>query len=271
MKLRIRHEMRYRYDAPVRSSTQYLRLMPRDTARQKVPAWKIDAPEPPVRTTDGYGNVLHVLTLDRRVSEIRITASGTVETSPSVDQPSDFTGVPLPPLVFLRATALTRAEGKLAAFMEGFRGGAKSPSLEGPRGLRRLRALATAIHQKMPFDAGDLRVSPGADAAFVARSGSDHDLAHAFIACARGLGHPARYVSGYLCESERPGTTVTNRAWVEVWVEDHWRSFDLARDAPIGEGHVKVAVGADYLDACPIRGVRVGGGVETMTSHAQLV
>ena len=53
--------------------------------------------------------------------------------------------------------------------------------------------------------------------------------------------------------------------------EDRWSSFDLARNAPIGEGHVKLAVGADYLDACPIRGVRIGGGAETMTSRAELL
>ena len=80
MKIAIRHDTRYVYDAPVRSSTQYLRLVPRDTARQKVIAWKLDTPVPTVRTQDGYGNVLDVLTLDKPVAEIRIVASGTVET-----------------------------------------------------------------------------------------------------------------------------------------------------------------------------------------------
>ena len=263
MKLRISHETHYRYDTPVRSSTQYLRLMPRDTARQKVLDWKLEAPDTPVRTHDGYGNVLHVLTLDARISEIRIRASGVVDTAPAVDAPSEFTGVPLSPLLFLRTTAATRAEGKLAAFLNGFQLEAKS--------LKGLRNLAAAIHEKMPLDAHQLPVSPSASEAFAARSGAGPDQAHVFIACARQLGIPARYVSGYLCTREKSGARVTSHAWVEAWVEDRWSSFDLARNAPIGEGHVKLAVGADYLDACPIRGVRVGGGVETMTSRAELL
>ena len=74
MRLSITHEMGYTYDSPVRSSTQYLRLCPRDTARQKVLKWKLETPGQAMRTQDGYGNVLHVLTLDKPVSEISITA-----------------------------------------------------------------------------------------------------------------------------------------------------------------------------------------------------
>lgn len=263
MKLRISHETHYLYDAPVRSSTQYLRLMPRDTARQKVLDWKLETPDTPVRTNDGYGNVLHVLTIDTRISEIRIRVSGSVDTSPAVVAPSDFIGVPLSPLLFLRATAHTRAEGKLAAFLGAFRRDGKS--------LKGLRNLAAAIHEKIPLDVDKLPISPSASEAFAARSGAGPDLTHVFIACARHLGIPARYVSGYLCTREKSGAHVATHSWVEAWVEERWSSFDLARNAPIGEGHVKVAVGADYLDACPIRGVRIGGGAETMTSRAELL
>lgn len=263
MKLQIRHEMRYHYDAPVRSSTQYLRLMPRDTARQKVFDWKLEAPEPPVRTHDGYGNVLHVLTLDSSISEIDICTSGVVETVSALDTPSDFTGAPLSPLLFLRTTAHTRADGELAAFLDAFRREAGS--------LKGLRKLAAAIHASMRFHAHELPPSPGASEAFAARSGAGPDLVHAFIACARALGVPARYVSGYLCTHGKSGAQVATHAWAEAWIEGRWSSFDLAHDAPIGEGYVKLAMGADYLDACPIRGVRIGGGVETMTSQAQLL
>jgi len=99
MKLKLAHETRYTYETPVRYSAQYLRLTPRDTARQKVLDWRLETPGQPVGTLDGYGNVLHVLMLDRPVSEIVIRSFGTVETSRSVDEPSDFTGTPLSPLL----------------------------------------------------------------------------------------------------------------------------------------------------------------------------
>jgi hypothetical protein len=93
-----------------------------------------------------------------------------VETSPTPDQPSDFTGTPLSPLLFLRPSALTRAEGRLAELADGFR--QRVGELAG------LRELAAAVHQQQA-------------------AGSAADLSHAFIACCRRLGVPARYVSGY--------------------------------------------------------------------------
>lgn len=243
MKLSLVQETHYSYDSPVRFSTQYLRLTPRDTARQKVLEWKLETPGQAVRTHDGYGNVLHVLTLDKPFAEIRIKAAGTVETSPVVDEPSDFTGVSLSPLLFLRVTALTRADEPLAGFAEGFR--RRAGTLSG------LRELAGAVSKRA--------TGPGPEA-----------LAHAFIACCRLLGVPARYVSGY-AGSPKSALKVEPHAWAEAWVVDRWRSFDIANGVAVGETHVKVAIGADYADACPIRGVRTGGGAETMQarSHAE--
>lgn len=240
MKLALRHETRYTYDSPVRYSAQYVRLTPRDTARQTVLDWKLDAPGQPVRTQDGYGNILDVLTLDRPVAEIVIRAEGTVETTRTIDAPSDFTGTPLPPLVFLRSTALTRADARLQALAEHWR--ARAGTLAG------LRELAEAVHDSQP--------DAGAEA-----------LTHAFLSSCHLLGVPARYVSGYLCT----GAAVALHAWAEAWIEARWRSFDIVQRAPIGEAHVKLAIGADHLDACPIRGVRTGGGVEAISASAQVL
>jgi transglutaminase-like putative cysteine protease len=244
MKFSIMHAFNYAYDSPVRLSTQYLRLTPRDTMRQRVLDWKLDTPGHAMRTTDGYGNVLHVLTLDKPVSEIAIEAEGTIETSSTLDEPSDFTGAPLSPLLFLRPTALTRTDEALGSFAEKFRRQVGTPS--------GLRELAAAIHELNP-------------------SGSAADASHAFIACCRHLGVPARYVSGYVYRMEQAIGGIAMHAWAEAWVVDRWRSFDVAQNNPIGEAHIKIAIGADYLDACPVRGVRVGGGVETLIAQAQVM
>lgn len=242
MRFSITHEFKYSYDSPVRLSTQYLRLTPRDTERQKVLDWKLDTDGQALRTTDGYGNVLHVLTVDKPASEIAIEARGTVQTSPEVDDPSDFTGVPLSPLLFLRPTDLTRADEALAGFAEKFRRAAGEH--------RGLRELAAAINERE-------------------RGGSAADAAHAFIACCRYLGIPARYVSGYVYARNKDNNGVAMHAWAEAWVE-RWRAFDIAHDIPVGDAHIKIAIGADYLDACPVRGVRIGGGAETLLAHARV-
>ena len=238
MRFSITHEFKYSYDSPVRLSTQYLRLMPRDTVRQKVLSWKLDTPGPALRTTDGYGNVLHVLTIDKPSTEIAIVAAGSVETATAHADVSDFTGAPLPPLVFLRPTPLTRADDKLAAFAGKFRNLGDT--------LPMLRGLAQTVRER------DAR-------------GSAADAVHVFIACCRHLGVPARYVSGYFYAA-----SVAMHAWAEAWVNDRWHSFDVWQGKPVAESHIKIAIGADYLDACPVRGVRVGGGTETLIAQAHV-
>jgi transglutaminase-like putative cysteine protease len=258
MKITIHHALKYRYDTPVRMCTQYLRVVPRDTARQRVLAWKIDAPATPTRTQDGYGNVLDVLTLDTPVIEIVIRAEGVIETRRHSDRPSDFRGHPLPPQVFLRPTELTRADAALAEFAERFRKRA--------RALSQLRALSTALRKRMPFVPGQSQYAASANDAFAARSGAAEDQVHLFLACCRHLGIPARFVSGYLAEPGSTDVSDATHAWAEAWIGDVWRSFDVARGSTVGEQYVKVAMGADYLDACPVRGVRVGGENEQLTA-----
>ena len=118
----------------------------------------------------------------------------------------------------------------------------------------------------MPFKPGDTAVSSSA-AGFAIGSGVCQDHAHVFIACCRYLGVPARYVSGYVyspgprkrtCEP-RLGGSVGRRPLAQL---RHRRTT-----GPRERTDVRLAVGADYFDACPIRGVRTGGGAETMSAR----
>jgi len=256
LQLAVDHETLYRYEDVVRSATQYLRLTPRDTARQKVREWRLETPGHPIRTLDGYGNVLHVLTLDTPTREIRLRAAGIVETTAGIDEAEET----LPPLVFLRPTPLTRVDEPLADFAERHRRGAGS--------LPGLRGLAGEILERMPFEPGRTQVSSSGAEAFALGSGVCQDHAHVFIACCRQLGIPARYVSGYVFAPELTEAPVASHAWAEAWVVDRWHSFDVVNGCAAGELHVKLAVGADYSEACPVRGVRTGGGAEQLRAGA---
>ncbi|MGK3605769.1 transglutaminase N-terminal domain-containing protein, partial [Klebsiella variicola] len=111
MKLVIDHLTRYGYDEEVKFSTQYLRLTPRSTGRQTITAWTLTLPDgAAVTTTDGWGNVLHVLTLDNPHKEITIRASGIVDIADEGAETRDEEAELLSPLVFLRCTPLTRAD-----------------------------------------------------------------------------------------------------------------------------------------------------------------
>ena len=257
MRISIEHTTRYVYERPVRYSTQYLRLVPQSSERQRVLHWNLDTPAPSLELRDGYGNILHVLTITKPVTEIVIRSGGAVETSPAIDEHADE--VKLSPLLFLRPTALTRAEGRLIEFAEQRRRGAAT--------LMGLRDLAHAIRERVAFETGITAVHSTALEAYEAGKGVCQDHAHVFIACCRYLGVPARYVSGYLYLPER-AAPVASHAWAECWVVDRWRSFDITNDRPAGEHHVRVAIGADYLEASPVRGVRHGGGEERLIASA---
>ena len=258
MRISIDHLTRYAYEHPVRYSTQYLRLVPQSDARQQVLDWKLETPAAPIELRDGYGNILHVLTIEEPVTEIVIRSAGVVETSAMIDETGDERR--LSPLVFLRPGPLTRVEGALVEFAEQFR--RRAATLSG------LRALSSAVLERLPFLPGVTAVHSTAYEAFEAGNGVCQDHAHVFIGCCRFLGVPARYVSGYLYSAHGSNGPIASHAWAEAWVVDRWRSFDITNGRPAGEHHVRIAVGADYLEASPMRGIRFGGGEERMVASA---
>jgi len=118
----------------------------------------------------------------------------------------------------------------------------------------------------MPYVPGSTMVSSTATEAFSAGRGVCQDHTHVFLSCCRVLGIPARYVSGYLYTND--SSHVASHAWAEVWLGDRWHTFDITNQVCEPTHHLKLAVGLDYLDACPVRGVRYGGGEESMHAFA---
>lgn len=82
MKLSIRHDTSYSYASDVSNSIQFLRLTPRSSARQRINEWQLGLPCKVKSQIDPYGNILHVLTLDKPHGHLALTASGQVEIDP---------------------------------------------------------------------------------------------------------------------------------------------------------------------------------------------
>lgn len=255
MRLSITHDTTYRYEDRVRASIQYLRLTPQDSERQHVVDWRLDLPRPARPLRDPYGNILHVLTLDEPHESVLIAAHGLVE----IDEEREVEHDRQSPLPFLRSTRLTGADAEMRAFAERAMGGRKD------RGG--LLDLMHALHEHILYQPGATRVDSTAIEAFGARAGVCQDHAHAFLACIRSQGVPGRYVSGYLYTED--DTHLASHAWAEAWLGDGWYSFDVTNRLGRPERHLKLAVGLDYLDACPVRGLRRGGGCEQM--HARVL
>jgi transglutaminase-like putative cysteine protease len=236
-----------------------MRLTPRAHHGQHILRWRIEpGADGRLRPReDALGNVVHLFSSDGTVEEMTVRVVGEVETS-------DTGGVVrgaverVPELVFLRESELTLADPEIQNFAQDARAGTIDA-------LEMLHRLLAAVHRDITFDVAPTEVGTTAREAFALRRGVCQDLTHIFIAGARHLGIPARYVSGYFFRSDGVIDQEAGHAWAEAKVPNlGWVGFDPANGISAGEAHLRVAVGLDYLGAAPIRGSRIGGGSEVM-------
>jgi transglutaminase-like putative cysteine protease len=267
MRLSIEHETHYRFGAPAHHSIQYLRLTPRADSCQSVTSWTVTAPGKVKRWIDGFGNLAHVSVQNGVHDEVPVVVRGEVETIDTCGVLPADDG--LPPLMFIRPTPYTRVEGGIEDLAKPF---LERKNDEGS--IAALHALMWSLHNTVAYKPGFTDTETTAAEALERASGVCQDHAHLFIACARVLGVPARYVSGYLYGQTNGEiqTAVASHAWSEAFIEDlGWVSFDPSNNQCASEAYVRLALALDYAGAAPIRGVRKGGGLEEMTVRVQVV
>jgi transglutaminase-like putative cysteine protease len=257
MKLEIEHVTHYTYAQEVKRSTQYLRLTPRASAFQRIVSWELSLPSHASITEDAFGNILHVLTLDTPHETLEIKARGVVVVDPDGGQ-GDAIPELLSPMVYLRPSRLTQADTAIRAFAAQY--------FEPHAPLQSLTHLMSALLAAMPYSPGSTVVSATAAESFAIAKGVCQDHTHVFLACCKSVGLPARYVSGYFHADNT--VHVATHAWAEVWIIDQWHAFDITNNTTRIDRHIRLATGIDYLDACPVRGIRLGGGSENMQAIA---
>lgn len=265
MRIKVVHETAYRYGSPAKSAVQLLRLTPRDHEGQTVRQWRIDLDHPArlVRREDCFGNAVHSLFLQGPLRGATLTATGELETENEAGMVRGTDERFSPPL-FLRTTALSAANREIRTFAQDTVQGEDDP-------LHKAHALMLAIFRTVAFETGATDVVTTAAEAFERRRGVCQDLTHIFLAGARSLGIPARYVSGYLVQPASAGEQDASHAWAEAFLPPiGWVSFDPANGRCATESYVRVATGLDYLDAAPIRGSHHGGSGETLTVRVRV-
>ena len=260
MRIRISHATTYRYDTPPNSVIQMLRLTPRNHNGQYVVSWRVDLSEDCLlhQHEDAFGNISHFFTAEGPFRELSVAVEGEVDTH---DTKSVESGAVerFPPRMYLRETALTQPDAAIVDFADSARTGTGSD----PLGL--LHGLMTALNREITFDIDPTQSSTTAAEAFALRRGVCQDLTHIFIAAARQLGIPARYVGGHFYRVDGVTAQDAGHAWVEAYVEHlGWVGFDPTNGIGTTEAHVRVAIGLDYLGAAPVRGTRFGGSGETL-------
>jgi transglutaminase-like putative cysteine protease len=258
MRILIDYETRYSYATPARFIVQSLRVTPRSVEAQQVRDWRIetDVDTRLRRSEDSFGNIVHTLYTERPTQVLTVRVTGQVTTS---NTSGVLLGIPekLSPIVYLRDTPLTEADAALRAFADKVGPGDD---------LTRLHRLMAMIYGEIRFMVGATTVDHTAADAFAQRQGVCQDHAQIFIACARRMGIPARYISGHLHRSDGKEQQDAAHAWAEAWVEGlGWVGFDPANGIAPTEHYVRVAAGLDALGATPFRGTSYGGGRGTLS------
>lgn len=256
MRLKISHTTEYVYSDPVQYSLQRLRLTPKTGPGQTILSWKTEVEGATIEVAydDQYQNRTELVSTDGGQHVIRILAKGEIETSDTAGVLGPHTAF-APLWLFERDTALTKP-GKLTRELV--------KSLDPGEDLARLHQLMAKIMERMTYTPGATDASTTAEQALDLQNGVCQDYAHIFIAAARQMGFPARYVSGYLHMEGNEAQTASH-AWAEVHVDGlGWVGFDATNDLCPNENYVRIAIGLDYKDACPISGMVHGLSDETM-------
>ena len=261
MRIRVDHKTVYRYQPPAKSVLQVLRLTPRSHEGQNVVRWRVSA-EADVevqlrRGEDALGNITQTAFIQGPVTELVLRVEGEVETW---ETQGIVRGAAerFPPEAYLRETHLTAPTPEIVAFAKA--AGGKEGDM-----IARLHRLMMAINGAMTFDAKPTQTTTTAAEAFALKRGVCQDFSHLFIAAARRMGAPARYVSGHLAPEGEMVEQEAAHAWAEAYVPDlGWVGFDAANGLCPTASYVRIAIGLDYLGAAPVRGSRTGGGSETM-------
>ena len=259
MRIRLAHTTRYDYETPAKSIVQILRLTPRSHEGQHVARWRveIDVDARLHKGEDALGNITHTVHVLGPLSQLTLSVSGEVETwethgvvKGSVER--------FDPQVFLRETPLTTPDATVKAFAQDVAGGSSDV-------LDQMHRLMGALHQEVAFDTRPTLSTTTAAEAFALKRGVCQDLSHIFIAAARSLGIPARYVSGHLAREDGVVAQDAGHAWAEAFTPSlGWVGYDAANCVCPTPAYIRVAIGLDYLGAAPVRGSRQGGGQEHM-------
>jgi transglutaminase-like putative cysteine protease len=258
MRLSISHTTRYRFAGQVSYGVQRLRLTPKETQGQRIIDWAMTytGVRQELSYDDQNHNHVQLVSVEPGAREVIITCAGVVETEDHAGIIGHHAGH-LPLWSFLNPTRLTRPGPRIRQLLGQI-------DRRGGDDLTVLHRLSAAVRGAVDYVPGTTQVHTSGEDALTDGRGVCQDHAHVFIAAARAMDMPARYVSGYLMMDDRVDQEATH-AWAEAWVEGlGWVGFDISNQISPDPRYVRVATGRDYGDAAPVTGINFGSVVEDL-------
>ena len=276
----IKHVSSYQYENPAQRCVMWLCLEPRTDFDQTLRSFKATT-EPASSLsaeTDPFGNTKHVITLNLQHAALEIVTDSQVETVARGQPPLrigydgwdeiESWADSFEHWDFTHESAMTGYSPALQSFVE------KHDIKRGADPLESLFGLSEVLFRKLVYQSGITNVSSTVDHIIETGKGVCQDYAHLMIAIARSWGIPSRYVSGYmhvtgLADEQVPETQT--HAWVECLLPGlGWIGFDPTNHTLADERHIRIAVGRDYLDVSPTRGVIIDGGPSMLTAVVKM-
>lgn len=262
-RVRVIHTTGYRYRSPVIQSYNEVRVTPRSDRKQNVVVSRVETTPATrqYRYVDYWGTAVTSFDLHAPHTQLKVVGSSVVETSGEVEPIRTGTWADLRAdnLVdryteLLEPTAYTPRDRELGAVARTLRKG-KTPA-------EAVLEASQWVHQQLKYQSGTTGVHSSAVDSYQAKEGVCQDFAHVTLVLLRAMGIPARYVSGYLHTKPDGELKETVRgeshAWIEAWTGGWW-GYDPTNAIPIGPRHIWVALGRDYADVAPLKGIYSGG------------
>jgi transglutaminase-like putative cysteine protease len=276
----IHHITKFSYSAPITESVMELRMQPLSEGNQRLLKFALSL-RPSARLNayqDHLGNTVHHFDVPARHSQLVIEAEALIDMQP---------GPPLPDALDSSAWDVLDELVDSGDYWEMLLPGTLARPTEALRELARelnvrrrddpltvLRELNRSIYDSFDYEPRSTRVDSPIDDALRSRKGVCQDYSHIMISLARELKIPCRYTSGYLfhrSEYQDRSTQDATHAWVEALLPGlGWVGFDPTNDLIAGERHIRVAVGRDYADVPPTRGVFKGTAQSKLSVAVQV-
>lgn len=282
MRFTIRHITTYSYSSIVNISQNHARLSPWQSNKQKCLSSSIEIfPKPAFQNTyyDHFDNLVTVFELFTAHQEMKVVAQSEVELFPDSLQTLFSATIPWENVkeqlrhpidkstsqasLFSLATDLTQYTPAMHDY-------ALQSFIPNRPIVEACQDLMNRIFNEFTFDPSFSTISTPITSVFEHKRGVCQDFAHFTLACIRSMGLAARYVSGYIETIPPPGEEKlegadATHAWVSVFIPNTgWLDYDPTNNLFTFDQHVTVAVGRDFADVTPIKGVMYGGGTQTL-------